>query len=151
MFDPKKWILESWNDDDTKMIKIAGDDVRIRRLKGTQWEQYVRAASGRSEDSAMVITLQHGLVKPLGNYTYEEMVQFYDACPILADRIAAAILEHTTQRMEAEQQALEDAEKNSGHVPLPPSSEGGAASTDKTHKPPASAEQSCSPSPSTSS
>ena len=151
MFDPKKWILESWNDDDSKMIRIAGDDIRIRRLKGTQWEQYIRAASGRSEDSAMVVVLQHGLVKPLGNYTYEEMVQFYDACPILADRIAAAILEHTTQRMEAEQQALEDAEKNSGPVPSPPSSGDGAASTDKTRKPPTSAEQSCSTSPSTSS
>ena len=150
-FDPKKWIQESWNEDDTKMMKIAGEEAKIRRLTGTQWEQYVRAASGRSDDSAMVIVLQHGLVKPFGNYTYEEMTKFYDACPILADRIAAAILEHTSHRMEAEQKVLEDAEKNSEKTSMLPSSEDGAESTDKTRKPPKSAEKSCSPLPSTSS
>ena len=67
------------------MMKIAGEEAKIRRLTGTQWEQYVRAASGRSDDSAMVIVLQHGLVKPFGNYTYEEMTKFYDAYSTLAD------------------------------------------------------------------
>ena len=39
------------------MMKIAGEEAKIRRLTGTQWEQYVRAASGRSDDSAMVIVI----------------------------------------------------------------------------------------------
>ena len=136
MFDPQKWIEKSWNDDDTKTVKIAGEEVRIRRLKGTQWEQYARAANGKSEDSAIVVVLQHGLVKSFGQHTYEEMEKFYDACPVLADRLAAAILEHTAQRMDAEQKCLEDVEKNSLTTTTTSPSGDGAESTDKTHSPP---------------
>src|SRR5215469_6778349 len=107
-FDPEKWIKESWNRDDTKTVKIAGQEVRIRRLKGTQWEQYLRAMSGRSDESPTIVVLQHGLVKPLGYYSYEQMAKLYDASPVMADRIVGAILEFTNQQMEVEQKALED-------------------------------------------
>ena len=143
-FDPEKWIKESWKSDDEKTIKIAGEDVRIRRLKGTQWEQYLRAASGRSEDSAMVVVLQHGLVKPFGQYTYEQMAKFYDASPVMADRIAGAILEFTNQQFDAELKVLEDAEKNSATTDTSLPSTDGAENTVKTHNPPSSAEQNCS-------
>jgi len=137
MFDPKKWIQEAWSENDTKTVRIAAEEVLIRRLKGTQWEHYVRAASGKSEDSSVVVMLQHGLVKGFGQYTYEEMAQFYDACPVLADKIAAAILEHTMQRMDAENKVLEDAEKNSAATTTPSLSGVGAGSTDKTPSQPA--------------
>ena len=77
MFDPKKWIEKSWNDDDSKTVRIAGEDVRIRRLKGTQWEQYVRAANGKSEDSAIVVVLQYGLVKAFGQHGLPKKVLYF--------------------------------------------------------------------------
>ena len=135
MFNPEAWIENSWNDDDTKIVQIAGEDVRIRRLNGTQWEQYVRAVNGKSEDSAVAVVLQHGLVKGFGQYSYDEMEKFYNACPVLADRIAGAIVEHTAQRMAVEQKVLEDAEKNSGTTTTPLPSGDGAGSTDKTPSP----------------
>jgi len=63
------------------------------------------------------------------------MKKFYNACPVLADRIAGAIVEHTVQRMAVEQQVLEDAEKNSGTTTTPLPSVDGAERTDKTHSP----------------
>ena len=143
MFNPKEWIERSWNDEDTKIVKIAGEDANIRRLKGTQWEQYIRAVHGRSEESAVVVVLQHGLVnaKGFGSYTYDEMVKFYDACPTVADRLADLILKHTMQCMEAEQAALEDAEKNSETTHTKPSSDDGAESMDKTPNSPESADE----------
>jgi len=136
MFDPEKWIKQSWTEDETTTVKIAGEEVRIRRLKGTQWEQYIRAANGRSDDSAVVILLQHGLVRSFGQYTYEQMAQLYDACPVMADKIAGAILEQTMKLMEAEQRVLEDAEKNSEPTPAPPSIGDGAENMVETRNPP---------------
>jgi hypothetical protein len=136
MFDPKKWIQDAWNEKETKTVRIAGEEIMIRRLKGTQWEHYVRAVSGKSDDSSVVVMLQHGLIKEFGQYTYEEMARFYDTCPVLADKIAAAILEHTMERMDAEQKVLEDAEKNSALTTTPSPSADGAGSTDKTLNPP---------------
>jgi len=151
-FDPKKWISQSWNnDDDTKMVEIAGEQAKIRRLKGTQWEHYVRAVNGRSEDSAMVLLLHYGLVNAFGQYTYEEMAKLYDACPVIADRLASAILEHTMHRMEAEQKVLEDAEKNSEPTPTPLPSGDGVESMGKTPKKPKSAVGNCSDSSNTNS
>ena len=141
MFDPEKYIKESWNSGNEKTVTVAGEEVRIRRLKGMQWEQYIRAAHGKSEDSAVVVILQHGLVKPFGHYTYEQMVKLYDACPVLADRLVGAILEFTTEQMEAERVALENAEKNSGATVTPSPSEGGVPSTVETPNPQESAEQ----------
>jgi len=135
MFNPEAWIENSWNDDDTKIVQIAGEDVRIRRLNGTQWEQYARAVNGKSEDSAVAVVLQHGLVKGFGQHSYDEMEKFYNACPVLADRIAGAIVEHTAQRMAVEQKVLEDAEKNSETTTSPSPSGDGVESTDKTHSP----------------
>jgi len=135
-FDPKKWIQEAWNATDTKSINLAGEEILIRRLTGTQWEHYVRAVNGKSDDSSVVVMLQHGLVKAFGHYTYEEMAKFYDACPVLADKIASAILELTIERMDAEQKVLEDAEKNSVLTTTPLPTGDGAESTDKTRKPP---------------
>lgn len=133
MFDPEKWVKESWSaDSDSKIIKVAGEDARIRRLKGTQWEQYLKAVHNKSDDSAVVIVLQHGLVKGFGQYTYEQMAKFYDSAPVLADQIASAILEFTLQCMEAEKKVLEEAEKNSAATTTPPPSEGGAENMDKT-------------------
>jgi len=134
MFDPKKWIQEAWNAEDTKTISLAGDEIVIRRLTGTQWEHYVRAVNGKSDDSSVVVMLQHGLVKTFGHYTYEEMTKFYDACPVLADKIASAILELTIGRMDAEQKVLEDAEKNSVATTTPLPTGDGAGSTGKTRK-----------------
>jgi hypothetical protein len=79
------------------------------------------------------------------------MAKFYDANPVFADKIATVILEFTSQRMAAEQQALEDAEKNSEATRTKPSSEDGAESTGKTPEPPESAESNCSDSQSTNS
>ena len=134
-FDPQKWIQEAWYAQDSKTICLAGEEIVIRRLTGTQWEHYVRAVNGKSDDSSVVVMLQHGLMKAFGQYTYEEMAKFYDACPVLADKIAAAILEHTLERMDAEQKVLEDAEKNSATTTTPLPSGDGAESTDKTRKP----------------
>ena len=150
MFNPEAWIEKSWTDDDSQTVTIAGEEVRIRRLNGTQWEQYARAVNGKSEDSSIAVVLQHGLVKGFGQYSYDEMVKFYNACPVLADKIAGAIVEHTLERMTAEQKVLEDAEKNSAATIVPPSSGDGAGNTDKTLKPPASAGENSSDSPSTS-
>ena len=61
-FDPKKWIQEAWNAQDSKSISLAGEEIVIRRLTGTQWEHYVRAVNGKSDDSSVVVMLQHGLV-----------------------------------------------------------------------------------------
>jgi hypothetical protein len=97
MFDPQKWIVQSGSSDDTKTVKIANEDVKIRRLNGTQWEHYVRIAHGKSDDSATAIVLQYGLVKGFGHYSYEEMVTFYNAAPVLADKIAGEIVEMTLQ------------------------------------------------------
>jgi hypothetical protein len=135
MFDPKKWIQEAWDAADSKSITLAGEEIQVRRLTGTQWEHYVRAVNGKCDDSSVVVMLQHGLVKPFGHYTYEEMAKFYDACPVLADKIAAAILEHTVERMDAEQKVLEDAEKNSVATTTTSPAGDGAESTDKTRKP----------------
>jgi len=133
MFDPKKWIQQSWSDDDTKTVTIAGEAIRIRRLKGTQWEHYIRAVKGTTDEASVAVILQYGLVNGAGHYhTYEEMVRFYDACPVLADKIAAAILEHTMQRMNAENKVLEDAEKNSVMTTTPSPSDVGVVSSDKT-------------------
>jgi len=134
MFDPQKWILQSWNDDDTKMVKIAGEEMKIRRLKGTQFEHYARASAG-NEESAVAVVLQYGLVKGFGQYSYAEMLKFYDHCPVMADQIAAAILDHTMQRMQAEKQVLEDAEKNSEATLTPPPSGDGAENMVETHNP----------------
>jgi hypothetical protein len=134
MFDPKKWIQEAWNEKDGKTVQLAGEEIMIRRLKGTQWEHYVRAVNGKTDDSSVVVMLQYGLIKGFGLYTYEEMAKFYDECPVLADRIAAAILEHTIERMDAEQKVLEDAEKNSVPTTTPLPSGDGAESTGKTRK-----------------
>ena len=144
MFDPKKWIENSWNEDDSKIVSIAGEKAKIRRLKGTQWEQFLRAKNGVSEDSPTAIVLQYGLAKGFGDYTYEEMAKFYDASPVLADQIAGLIVEHTLQRLDAERQALEDAEKNSGTTATPSPSGDGAENTVKTPRPPESAEENCS-------
>ena len=133
-FNPQKWIQEAWNAQDTKCINLAGEEIMIRRLTGTQWEHYVRAVNGKSDDSSVVVMLQHGLVKTFGHYTYEEMAKFYDACPVLADKIAAAILELTIERMDAEQKVLEDAEKNSEATTTPLPTGDGAESTDKTRR-----------------
>ena len=135
MFDPKKWMQSSWSDEDTKIIDIAGEKAKIRRLKGTHLEQYRRAVNGQNDDSAVAVILQHGLVRNFGNHSYEEMVQFYDNCPVLADRLAMMILDFTAQRMTVEQTALEDAEKNSATTPMLPSSGDGVGNTDKTHNP----------------
>jgi hypothetical protein len=143
MFDPEKWINQSWSDDNEQTVKIAGEEIRIRRLKGTQWEHYVRAASGKSEDSSVVVMLQYGLVKGFGQHTYEEMAKFYDACPVFADKIATAILEHTVDRMNAEQKVLEDAEKNSVATTTSLPSGDGVESTGKTPRPPESVEPNC--------
>jgi len=62
MFDPKRWIQEAWNAQDSKTICLAGEEIVIRRLTGTQWEHYVRAVNGKSDDSSVVVMLQHGLV-----------------------------------------------------------------------------------------
>jgi hypothetical protein len=133
MFDPKTWIQKSWKDEDAKTVKIGGEEVRIKRLTGTQWEQYVRAVQGKSEDSPVPVVLQAGLVKGFGQYTYEEMVKFYDACPVLADKIAQEVLQYTAQRMDAEAKVLEEAEKNSEATTTASPSGDGAESTDKTH------------------
>ena len=135
-FNPETWIEKSWTDDDSKIVKIAGEEVRIRRLNGTQWEQYVRAVNGKNDDSSIAIVLQHGLVKGFGQYSYDEMEKFYNACPVLADQIAGAIVEHTIQRMAVEQKVLEDAEKKSETTITPSLTGDGAGSTDKTHSPP---------------
>jgi len=140
MFNPESWILKSGSDDDSKMVKIAGENIKIRRLNGSQWEQYMRAANGKSEDSAIAVVLQYGLVKGFGSYSYEEMVKFYDATPVLADKIAVAIVELTMQRMEIEKKALEDAEKNSETTSTPPSSDNGVESMDKTREQPESSD-----------
>jgi hypothetical protein len=132
MFDPKKWIEKSWDSDDTKMIKVAGEDAKIRRLKGTEWEAYHRAVHGQSNDSSVALVLQYGLVKAFGQYTYDEMVKLYDTCPVVADQIAGQILEFTSQRMNAEKQVLEDAEKNSVTTTTSPPTVDGAENTDKT-------------------
>jgi hypothetical protein len=58
------------------------------------------------------------------------MVTFYNAAPVLADKIAGAIVEMTMQRMDAENRALEDAEKNSETTPTPASSGDGVVNTD---------------------
>ena len=150
-FDIKKWIQSPHHEDDTKTVKIAGEEIRIRRLNGTQWEQYMQAMNGRSADSVMVVVLQHGIVKPFGQYTYEEIAKFCNANPIFADKIATAILELTSERMIAEQQALEDAEKNSEMTDTSSPSDDGAESTDKIPKPPKSAEKNFSALKSTSS
>ena len=134
MFDPKKWIQEAWNAQDSKTVNLAGEEILIRRLTGTQWEHYVRAVNGKSDDSSVVVMLQHGLVKTFGQYTYEEMAKFYDACPVFADKIAAAILEHTVERMDAEQKVLEDAEKNSVATIMPLPTGDGAESMGRTRK-----------------
>jgi len=134
MFDPQKWIQHSWNDEDTKMVKIAGENIKIRRLKGTQYEHYSRAVAGNEECVAAVV-LQYGLIKGFGQYSYAEMMKFYDNCPVLADQIALAILEHTAQRINAEKQVLEDAEKNSEATTTPPPSADGVESMVETHNP----------------
>ena len=134
-FDPSKWIAKSYDSEDTKTITVAGETAKIRRLKGTQWEQYARAVNGKSEDSSIAILLQYGLVKSYGQYTYEEMAKLYDTCPVVADKLASAILEHTMQRMDAERKVLEDAEKNSATTQTSPSSDDGVENTDKTHNP----------------
>jgi hypothetical protein len=144
MFNPQEWIEKSWNDDDTKMVKIAGEEAKIRRLKGTQWEQYLRAAHSRNEESAVALVLQYGLVKGFGNYTYEEMAKFYDNCPALADQLAGMIVEHTIQCMEAEARALEDAEKNFEATATPSPSTDGAGCSVKTRKKQSQAEENCS-------
>ena len=140
MFNPESWILKSGSDDDSKMVKIAGENIKIRRLNGSQWEQYIRAVSVKSEDSVVAVVLQYGLVKGFGSHSYEEMVKFYNATPVLADKIAAAIVELTMQRMEIENKALEDAEKNSETISTPPSSDNGVESMDKTHEQPESSD-----------
>ena len=134
-FNPETWIEKSWTDDDSQIVRIAGEEVRVRRLNGTQWEQYVRAVNGKSENSSIVIVLQHGLVKGFGQYSYDEMEKFYNACPVLADQIAGAVVEHTIQRMAVEQKVLEDAEKNSAVTIMPSPTGDGAGSTDKTRSP----------------
>jgi len=55
----------------------------------------------------------------------------YDPTP---DKIAAAILEHTLERMDAEQKVLEDAEKNSETTTTPLPTGDGVENTDKTHR-----------------
>ena len=142
-FDPEKWIRESCTSDDAKTVEVAGEEVKIRRLMGTQWEQYIHAVQGRNEASSVVTALQYGLVKGFGQYTYEEMEKFYNSCPMLADKIAVAILEHTQERFAAELKALEDAEKNSETTPTSLPSGDGVESTGKTPKKPKSAEQNC--------
>jgi len=136
MFDPQKYIQQSWSDEDTKIVKVGADEAKIRRLKGSEWEQYLRAVNGKTEDSSVAIVLQHGLVRPFGHYTYEEMVKLYDASPMVADKLASAILDLTMQRMSAEQKVLEDAEKNSETTPTPPPTGDGVENTDKTQEQP---------------
>ena len=136
MFDPQKYIQQSWSDEDTKIVKVGADEAKIRRLKGSEWEQYLRAVNGKTDDSSIAIVLQHGLVRPFGNYTYEEMLKLYDARPVVADKLASDILDLTIQRMTAEQKVLEDAEKNSEATPSPLSSGDGAENMDKTHEQP---------------
>jgi hypothetical protein len=136
MFDPEKWVQKAWNDaDNTKTVTIAGEEVKIRRLNGTQWESYIRALHGKGEDSSVVLALQYGLVKGFGQYTYEQMAKFYDTNPVLADKVVQAIIEHTAERMAAENKVLEDAEKNSETTTTPPPSGDGAESMVETHNP----------------
>ena len=134
-FDPVKWIQQSGSTDNEKIVKVAGEEVRIRRLQGTEWERYLRATGGQSEDSAIVVLLQHGMCRPFGQYTYEQMEKFYNSCPMLADKIAGLIVEFSTQRYEAELQFLEDAEKNSETTESESPSTDGAESSVKTHEP----------------
>ena len=138
-FDPQKWIQQSGSADDTKTVKIANEEIKIRRLNGVQWEHYVRIVNGKSDDSSIAVILQYGLVKGFGNYSYEDMVKFYNATPVLADRIASAIVELTLQRMEIETKILEDAEKNSERITTPLPCGDGVVSTDKTQEPQESA------------
>lgn len=139
-FNPEKWIAQSHDSEDTKTITVAGETAKIRRLTGMQWEHYARALNGASDDSSIAVLLYYGLVKPHGQYTYEEMAKLYDTCPVVADKLAMAILEHTMQRMSAERKVLEDAEKNSETTPASPPSDDGAESMGKTLKKPKSAE-----------
>jgi hypothetical protein len=134
MFDPQKWIQQSWSDDDTKIVKIGADEAKIRRLKGSEWEQYMRAINGKTEDSSIAIVLQFGLVRAFGHYTYEEMLKLFDASPMVAEKLASKILDLTMERMSAEQKALEDAEKNSEATTTELPSGDGAEHTDKTHE-----------------
>ena len=139
MFDPNKWV-QSPCDEDNKVVSIAGETIKIRRLNGSQWEHYVRNATGKWDGSAIALILQHGLVKGFGHYSYEEMVKFHDAAPVLADRIAEEIVALTLQRLEAESKILEDAEKNSETISMPLSEECGVENMDKTRKKQQSAE-----------
>jgi hypothetical protein len=131
MFDPKKWMRESHRADDVHTITISGEEIKIRALKGSEWEKFSKTSN--SPDSSGVATvLSAGLVKPFGSYSYDDMVKFYDACPIVADKIAGKIIELTIERLSKEQEVLEEQEKNSEMTDIPSPSDDGVENTVKT-------------------
>lgn len=113
MFDPQQWIDSAPKNEDAT-VEVAGQKIKIRRLNGSQWEQYIRMYN-HPKECMNAFVLHCGLVneKTGGPYTLEQMTALYDASPVRASLLAEEILRVTNQVMEIEERLFEEAEKNS--------------------------------------
>ncbi|GHT22452.1 hypothetical protein FACS189419_05040 [Planctomycetales bacterium] len=141
MFDPKKWIRESHEKNTVKRITIGGETADIRCLTSSQFNDIQEALRKQDFTNFNVLALQYGLCNSIGgSYSYQEMAQFYDACPLIADKIVSEIFEYHKACSEALLKEIEATEKNSVTTPSPQSIGGGVGNTDKTPDTPTLAE-----------
>ena len=120
MFDPQKWIDSAPKIEDA-VVEIGGEKIKIRRLNGTQWEQYLKIASVPNESSA-VFVLHCGLVneKTGGQFSVDHIIHFCNACPVMADKIGLQIVDVTIKAIRTEEQVFEESEKNSSETGTSP-------------------------------
>lgn len=117
MFDPQKWIDSAPKIEDAS-IEVGGENIKIRRLNGTQWEKYLKIAN-MPHESSTVFVLDCGLVdeKTGKRFSTETIIQFCKACPALADKIGMQIVDMTIKAIQTEEKAFTESEKNSSETP----------------------------------
>lgn len=118
-----------------KTVHIDGQEVLIRRLNGSQWDEFI---DGRKKgDPAVVVLLQYGLLdgdtrQPMD----KELVQaFFDNHWGLADQIAFEIQKFTLDCSKKERERAVFAEKNLPKTGSTESDDTGVTTTDKGQKP----------------
>ena len=130
MFNIKKWINSAPKLEDAEFV-FRGEKVKVRALRGNDWEKYVKTVGNPEYNSASLV-LYYGLIdeETGGRFALEDIEKLYEHYTAEAGELALKIIEMSRRIIAEENRVLEIAEKNSVSPSTDTSTSNGVGTTD---------------------
>lgn len=131
-FDMNRWLQSAPAPEDHETM-FLGESIKIRALRGADWEEYIRLRDGSKPGCLSEAVLYHGIVGPnSGKYSRDEIQKLFHAYTAPCAMLMQEILVLTDSVLEAEYTTEQEMEKNSETTGTAEPSTGGAGITEPT-------------------